>query len=361
MKFKTLIISAIIGVSAIALIALGVFLIRFSNPSSNGTDDLQRQAGNISSEFARTITPESEMPASEKEGEGRTEEGSGISRSSEDKNAQTRNLTGTASGTQASGNTDSQAEAPSSGQGTEKDSSTGSSEIKDESLTQTEKQEKETGPSGEPETQKDTASESGPQKESETESSEEAESSAETETQNPSATEKAGAGTSVKADHRIIFVGDSRTVGMEDSEQDSGDNCVYIAASGEGYSWFSHTGLQQMREAIFRYPDAPVVINLGVNDLSGIGQYLTLYSTFPAAYPGTTFYYMSVNPLTEDAVSVSDAEVVQFNSQLQGAFPELYIDTYTWLKTNGFESGDGVHYSEDTYRAIHDYVVSVLF
>ena len=160
--------------------------------------------------------------------------------------------------------------------------------------------------------------------------------------------------------HQLIFVGDSRTVGMGDAEEEIGDSCIYIGAVGEGYHWFTDFGMTQMEEAMKDYPDAPVVLNLGVNDLDMIDRYLELYRTFSDSYPDRSFYYMSVNPVTEKSAHVTNMEISAFNSRLRETFPEQYLDCNTYLMVQEFESADGVHYSEETYRMIHDYTVRKL-
>ena len=45
--------------------------------------------------------------------------------------------------------------------------------------------------------------------------------------------------------HHFLFVGDSRTVGMEEAMQDSddADTCSYIGKVGEGYYWIVNEGI----------------------------------------------------------------------------------------------------------------------
>lgn len=159
-------------------------------------------------------------------------------------------------------------------------------------------------------------------------------------------------------EHHLIFVGDSRTVGMGEAEGKLGDTCTYIGEVGEGYYWFSDSGLPRMENAIAQYPDSPVILNLGVNDPDQIDRYLELYATFADRYPTTSFYFMSVNPVTEDSVHINNEEIAAFNTQLKAAFPEQYLDSYTYLHIQEFTSPDGVHYSKDTYRMIHDFAVN---
>ena len=161
-------------------------------------------------------------------------------------------------------------------------------------------------------------------------------------------------------EHQLIFVGDSRTVGMGDAEADCDDSCLYVGAVGEGYSWFADTGIAQMEDAMKKCPEAPVILNLGVNDLDMIDHYVELYHSFQDNYPSHAFYFMSVNPVTEKSAHVTNMEISVFNSRLREEFPQQYLDCNTYLMTQDFESADGVHYSGDTYRMIHDYVVRQL-
>ena len=163
------------------------------------------------------------------------------------------------------------------------------------------------------------------------------------------------------APQAIIFVGDSRTVGMRNAMADLPDECVYVGESGEGFNWFDETGRDLMRNAIKDHPGMPVVLNLGVNDTSSLRDYLIEYRTFAEVFPDTDFYFMSVNPVTEDSVHVTDEEIVTFNNALKAAFPSTYIDTYSWMKKDGFESVDGVHYSEETYRDIRNFAFEWIF
>ncbi len=160
---------------------------------------------------------------------------------------------------------------------------------------------------------------------------------------------------------RIIFVGDSRTVGMQRSVDPYTDPCIFIAASGEGYLWFERSGIHRLERSLLRYPDVPVVFNLGVNDTVSIYHYIRSYRALMEKHPDTSFWFLSVNPVTEESLMVPDTDVVEFNHILKEAFPHQYLDSYSWLKKNGFESVDGIHYSEETYLAIHDFVFSKLF
>ena len=57
--------------------------------------------------------------------------------------------------------------------------------------------------------------------------------------------------------HHFLFVGDSRTVGMEEAMQDSddADTCSYIGKVGEGYYWLVNEGIDQLRTSLSKEPD----------------------------------------------------------------------------------------------------------
>lgn len=157
--------------------------------------------------------------------------------------------------------------------------------------------------------------------------------------------------------HKVIFVGDSRTVGMGGAEAKIDDDCIYIGESGEGYNWLIEHGIDLLDEAIRANPGVPVVFNFGVNDCDAIQAYIEVYHSIEVGYPDTDFYYMSVNPVTEESPHVPLADVLDFNKTLQAAYPDQYIDTCSWMLRGGFEDVDGVHYSQKQYRRIHDYAV----
>lgn len=160
----------------------------------------------------------------------------------------------------------------------------------------------------------------------------------------------------------VIFVGDSRTVGMG---QTAGQGETYIAKTGEGYEWFSTTGLKRLRKALQKDPDAAVVINLGINDLGNIGHYIKLYNRLFRSYPQADFYLMSVNPIEQkkavsEGYTVTNQQITAFNQKLRSAFGSRYVSCSTYLKSSGYSTVDGIHYNSATYRKIYRYIMGVL-
>lgn len=173
--------------------------------------------------------------------------------------------------------------------------------------------------------------------------------------------------------HQIIFVGDSRTIGMQNALKKllPDDDCIFVGKIGEGCAWFLAEGESEMAGAIASYPDAPVVLNFGVNDPDQIDQYLYAYRSMLESFPDTDFRFLSVNPIqrgkmiengvSEEALQlVTTANITILNQAIQEAFPDRYLDSSTMLKTSGFETVDGLHYSRQTYLKIHRYVIAQL-
>lgn len=159
-------------------------------------------------------------------------------------------------------------------------------------------------------------------------------------------------------EHAFVFVGDSRTLGMKDAV---GDGCTYLGAEGEGYSWFSTDGVLALADYLGSNPSQTIILNLGVNDPENINVYIDLYKKLISEYPSCRFYVLSVNPLDEHADFNTTNEMIElFNATMKSSFPDNYLDCYSYLKETGFETVDGLHYSDATYQKIHQFVTDCL-
>ena len=116
-----------------------------------------------------------------------------------------------------------------------------------------------------------------------------------------------------------------------------------------------------MKKEVQQHPDAPVIFNLGVNDYENLDLYLDLYRSIFDDYPDTRFYFLSVNPIDPERCSeITNEEITDFNEHMKALFPDTYIDSYTWMLANEIETIDGIHYSEEDYRALHAFTLSQL-
>lgn len=176
-------------------------------------------------------------------------------------------------------------------------------------------------------------------------------------------------------EHRIIWVGDSRTLGLRDAlhKAERTDDDLFVGKVGEGVRWFRDEGMAQLSDMIAENPDLPVVMNFGVNDPQLINDYVVAYWDVIRHHPDTQFYILSVNPLDEEFLiedgqvneavfdDINSLNVARMNVKLKSEFGSRYIDTASYLKSDGFDTVDGLHFSTETYLKIHDYVVSQLF
>ena len=161
----------------------------------------------------------------------------------------------------------------------------------------------------------------------------------------------------LKEEGTVIFVGDSRTVGMCDAVSD--DN-IWSCKSGMGYAWMSSTGVPQIEEYIGK--DTSIVIWMGVNDVSQISNYVSYVNVKANEWEalGATTYYVSLGPVEQDPY-VTNEEIEQFNEILEkNLLGVQYIDVYSYLKEIGFSTTDGIHYPDSVSEDIYEYILENL-
>lgn len=160
----------------------------------------------------------------------------------------------------------------------------------------------------------------------------------------------------------IIFIGDSRTVGMGKAVQNE-DNVYFIAKVGEGYSWMVNTAIPEVDEVINENNDIDkwiIVSNYGVNDLRNIDKYVDKYNELENnEWSDYNLYIMSVNPVDENKChSVSNDNIDKFNNKIkENSFN--YIDTNN-ITSEIMQTQDGLHYDNSTYISIYDYTMRCL-
>ena len=168
----------------------------------------------------------------------------------------------------------------------------------------------------------------------------------------------------VLPDH-IIFVGDSRTVQMKRAVRYDSNVCSFIAQSSMGYEWFRDEAVPAVDSALWSMGgNIAVVVNMGVNDLSDAEQYVKLVNRKAAEWAsrGADTYYMSVNPVDDARTQVQNSQIEEFNAYVQDALSEgiEWIDSYDFLTAYGYDSADGLHFTEDTSRDIYRYCLDQL-
>lgn len=155
----------------------------------------------------------------------------------------------------------------------------------------------------------------------------------------------------------IIFVGDSRTVGMEYAVND--DDSTWLCEVGKGYYW--------LKENIALIDDyatsgSKVIFNLGVNDLNNSSKYIELINSYMDLWTseGIEVYYSAVTPVGD--TTVTNDQIESFNNALKEGLDDriTWIDSYSFLTENGFSSSDGLHYNNATYVSLYNYYLSVI-
>ena len=154
----------------------------------------------------------------------------------------------------------------------------------------------------------------------------------------------------------IIFYGDSRVVGM--AYLTGGYH--YVGKESTGTAWMEGEGLSYLESQMKAWPKADIVFCFGINDPGQIGEYIRFYTLLPEKYPERRFWFLSVNPVYDrrsayNGYYASNHQIEQFNEKLCEAFPEQFLDSYSYLKTYGYNAPDGVHYDQETYFAVQDF------
>ena len=153
----------------------------------------------------------------------------------------------------------------------------------------------------------------------------------------------------------IFIIGDSRSVGME--KIDKNISHFYTAEVGQGYNFLNKNYkdvLQKMSE------NDILVINLGINDLYNIEKYIDLINSIEI---NNKIYVVSVNPVDEQkeleyGYNIKNEDIISFNKSLKNKLNTsiCFIDTYSVLKENSFDTLDGIHYTDETYISILDQI-----
>ena len=154
----------------------------------------------------------------------------------------------------------------------------------------------------------------------------------------------------------IVFIGDSRTVGMNKVvHMDQLEDTYVIAKVGMGYNWLIDSAIPQLEDLQSKhsYKRYLLVFNLGVNDLKNIDKYIEV---IPKLQNYGELYYVSINPTVDEVGGIQCSAIEKFNNALKAEESKFrYIDCYSYLKKVGYKANDGMHYDNDVYRNIYNY------
>ena len=160
---------------------------------------------------------------------------------------------------------------------------------------------------------------------------------------------------------RTIFIGDSRTVGIE--MQFGGASEEYWSAEvSMGYSWMANTGIPKVEHLIDQNTD--VVILMGVNDLGNVSSYANHINMKAAEWKelGARTFFVSVGPVDDRrSPNAKNARIESFNTYMQDNLQDVYyIDIYNRIR-NSFGSPDGIHFDGATNREIYNTIKFCLY
>lgn len=154
-----------------------------------------------------------------------------------------------------------------------------------------------------------------------------------------------------------IFVGDSRTVGMNIT-MDLEKEADVIAKVGKGEQY-----LESVENKFINAENSNIIINFGVNDLHNIKKYIKQYEFIKDNIPSTSnLVIVSVNPIeyhksiTNDSIEKFNAEVKEWCSTNNIKF----IDTYNNIDWDKGFTRDGIHYTNEVYNKIYNYEINEL-
>lgn len=161
------------------------------------------------------------------------------------------------------------------------------------------------------------------------------------------------------SDTANIFIGDSRTVLMDYYlDLEKYPDTFVIAEVGMGYDWLVSDAIPELELILTnqkRYKNYNIIMNLGVNDLDRIDDYVKI---IPKLEQYGTLYYVSVNPAIDRLVesNVTTQAIQDFNKKIDAA-TDRYIDCYNFLQYTGFIEPDGLHFEEYTSRKMYTYIM----
>ena len=162
----------------------------------------------------------------------------------------------------------------------------------------------------------------------------------------------------------ITIIGDSRMVGLCSYVWYQEDNGTCIAKEAIGYAWFVNTAIGKVNK-LDDDRKVNIAINLGVNDLYNVNNYIKKYQDLATdEWKESNIYIVSVNP-TKGAYDKLNKEIDAFNERIEDELSSYsniyYCDTNSYLKKHGFNTSDGLHYDNKTSKKIYEQIKECIY
>lgn len=159
-----------------------------------------------------------------------------------------------------------------------------------------------------------------------------------------------------------IYIGDSRTVGLNNDLKLEKDNVFVVAKVGGDYKWFESAAIKQVQKIKKNNKDIEgwvIITNLGVNDLDNSQKYIKKYKKLlKKNWKYDYVYFVSVNPVDKTKYKgyATNAKIKKYNKQLKKIGGCMYINSYSYLIKKRFNAEDGLHYDITTNKKIYKYI-----
>lgn len=179
---------------------------------------------------------------------------------------------------------------------------------------------------------------------------------------------------------KVLFIGDSRTVGMcgyTGSELYNVQTCKqhkFIGKVGIGYSYFSSNIINNIKSAVANTNDKyKIVILLGVNDLGNGVNISTVSSNYMNIITrlannelkNHSITFVSVPPVSaSNSYNIPVTNINNFNNNMKQKINSLnlnnvkYCDISTSFNASNIYQPDGLHYTSTGYTYLYNQVVN---
>lgn len=159
-----------------------------------------------------------------------------------------------------------------------------------------------------------------------------------------------------------IFMGDSRIYLMnQDCNIAAPDNFFAVCCPGIGYDWMMETGLPKIKniQSIHSEIKNWVVISaLGINDMQNVNKYISAYQKLSKS---VELWLVSINPTVgRTEAQYSNVCIEAFNRRIRKISGITYINSYDYLVKKGYDTKDGLHYTEASNWDIYSYMLNSL-